>query len=258
MSLRQSTALDHTLLIVNNIPGVDENSELHLSTHYGMPLPEALRNLYALTGVASQAFAFAHTYYSFKGNTTNESIFDDLVSEVMEQAFGSNPPSLFVELGWERSFPQGVRHAVSPGIYGYEHRRAGRVMVAPPRINVFSEFHWNDFYDEIGARNLATYRWQDHEITDDALLRGIVRVLQTQLGIIRLNKTMKGIPPNIETLLQHSVLQSKYYRRVALITWDGIQPIVQTLVDVDDYTGPTPCECGDFYCEDYPVCITTL
>lgn len=257
MSLSQGIALDRTLLIVDNIPGVDENSELHLTTHYGMPLPAAMRNLYNLIGVASQAFVFAHTYFSFKGSTTNESIFDDLVAEMMEQAFGSNPPSLFVELGWKRKFAEGVRHAASPGIYGYEHARVNDKPVSPTLINIFSEFHWNDFYSLIGAHSTDDFVYEPHGITDDMVARGVLRVLQSELGIIRSNRTDANWSGELSTLLRHSAIRSRHYQHIALIKWKGIQPIIHMTVNTD-YSGPVPCECGDFGCEEHPDCLITL
>jgi hypothetical protein len=257
MSLRQSTALDHTLLIVDNIPAVDKNSEHYGKTYYGMPLPEAMRNLYNLIGVASQAFVFAHTYFSFRGSATSEAIFDDLVAEMMEQAFGSNPPSLFVELGWERSFTEGVRHATNSGLYGYEHARVNNQPVSPTLINVFSEFHWNDFYDLIGANSADDFVYEPHGITDDMVTRGVLRVLQSELGIIRSNRTDASWSGELSALLRHTTIRSRHYQRIALIKWKGVQPIVH-MTATTDYSGPVPCECGDFGCEDHPDCLIAL
>lgn len=258
---RTHTALDGTLLIVDNIPSVDRNSQWYGKTHYGMPIPEAVRSLYDLIGEDSQAFVFADQHYGLLDNNgTAEALLDRHFNEMMERAFGSNPPRFYVELGWPRLYSysrKGIYRSPRPtGLYGHERRRALNTEETPTLITLFSEFYWNDFYDEICARTTPTSRYEEHDITAAQLLRGVVRTLQTNLGVIRFNKTMEGVPPNLETLLKNATLASKHYQRVALITWSDSHPVISTIVTVDQYSGPTRCSCGDLNCSN-PDCTSS-
>lgn len=257
---RSHGALDSTLLIVNDIPAVDASSKWYGKTHHGMPTPEALRPLYDLIGEDSQAFVFAHQYYGVRdANSTAEMLQNRHFNMMLERAFGDNPPSLYVELGWPRLFRQSgiYGHATPPGIYGYQRKRMARKEEAPTLITLLSEFYWNDFYDEIGARTCDDFGHVAHDITDAQILHGIVRTLQTNLGLLRFTKRTPGVPESIKTLLGDAKLESMFYQHVALITWDGIQPVISELVDVEIYTGHTQCEHDSYACEDYPSCART-
>ena len=254
------TALDQTLLIVDNIPSVDRSSPLYGKTHFGMPTPEALRRLYDLIGEDSQAFVFAHQYYGMLDNNgTGEALLNRSFHDIMGRAFGSNPPSHYVELGWPRLYcynRQGVYASTKrTELYGYQRRHTSHVEETPTLITLFSEFYWNDFYDEIGARTDPKSREIKHDITKAQLLRGIVRTLQVNLGIIRFNKYMKEAPPDLETLLQNATLASMYFQHVALVTWEDGHPVVSAFVDVDNYTGILLCACGGFGCRECPDCV---
>lgn len=252
--MRDHSARDHTLLIVDDIPHVGPGSPLYLKTHCGLPEPAALRNLYALIGQASQAFVFSHYYHSVNGtNSTGEAIFNRHIATMLQRAFGSRPPSFFIELGWRPMYPlQG--HRQTTGLYGHQHRyehELGRT-TGPTLINLFSEFHWNKFYDQFrGTRESGK---SEHQITERDVYEGALRVLQDELGIVEFRQTLQHDPMTFEALLDYGVLKSPYFRRVAYVTWEGVYPIVERSANTD-YSGPMPCQCGDFDCEDYPDCV---
>ena len=254
------TALDSTLLIVDGIPAVDQESKWYLKTHHGMPTPEAMRSLYDLIGEDSQAFVFAHERYGRRdNNSTAESLQNRHFNTMMERAFGSNPPSFYVELGWPRLFrsPGIYGHAAPRGLYGYQRLRRPHREETPTLITLFSEFYWNDFYDEIGARTSDEHGHIEHDITDVQIVRGVVRALQTNLGLLRFTKLTPGAPQSIKTLLMEAKLESRFFQNVALITWEGALPVVSEFVDVEVYTGHVECEHDSYACESYPSCART-
>jgi hypothetical protein len=254
---RTHIPLDSTLLIVDGIPAVDINSKWYGETHVGMPTPEAVRALYELIGENSQAFVFAHERYGLRNaNSTAEALQNRHFNLMLERAFGENPPSFHVELGWPRLFrsSKGLQRPVPHGIYGYQRTRMVGREETPTLITLFSEFYWNDFYDEIGVRTTSEFRYQEHDITDAYMLRGIVRTLQTHLGLLRFTKRTPGAPESIKALLGDADLASRYYQRVALITWIDARPVVSAFVDVNDYTGHVLCLHDSYACEDYPNC----